>query len=264
MSYQVKLDIFEGPFDLLLNLISKHELDVYDIPLARIISDYLNYIKETEELDLEIASEFLVIAAILLDIKTSSLIPGEEEPEDELTEVEAREILISRLIEYKKFKNISSKLRSHNEVERRYFRREADLEEILEKCLARRPAESVVGDILLPAMKEVGERMSHNETILPHVLLSAEVMSKALAYLTPHLSAETVVFLIPSRKMPLAQRSPTASLLEPHPISADGIGRADAVAPCRVVCLRKPRRRLASMHTKTRRGHCVRSLAVAS
>ncbi len=129
MSYQVKLDVFEGPFDLLLNLISKHELDVYKIPLAQIISDYLGFIREAHELDLEIASEFLVIAAILLDIKTSRLLPDEEEPEEEMSQAEAREILTTRLIEYKKFKNVSKILSSRFESEKLYYRRFADIEE---------------------------------------------------------------------------------------------------------------------------------------
>ena len=76
MAYQVKLQVFEGPFDLLLHLIAKRELDVYEVSLAEITEEYLAYIRSMQDLDLEIATEFLLVAATLVEIKASRLLPG--------------------------------------------------------------------------------------------------------------------------------------------------------------------------------------------
>ncbi|MEW6095100.1 MAG: segregation/condensation protein A [bacterium] len=110
--YQVKLPIFEGPFDLLLHLIKKEEINIYDIPIAKITRQYLEYLSLMKALDLEIASEFLVIAALLLSIKSRMLLPKpiiEDEDEVEVEE-DPRLELAKRLIEYKKYKEASSKL----------------------------------------------------------------------------------------------------------------------------------------------------------
>ncbi len=108
--YQVRLPIFEGPFDLLLHLIKKEELNIYDIPVAKITRQYLEYLSLMEALDLEIASEFLVIAAMLLSIKSRMLLPKHQiEGEDEVEE-DPRLELAKKLIEYKKYKEAADKL----------------------------------------------------------------------------------------------------------------------------------------------------------
>ena len=106
MSFEVKIDVFEGPFDLLLQCIMRQELDIHEVPIAQITSAYLEHLEAAPELDLDTATEFLMIATTLLLIKARSLLPR---PEDELelfkdTET-AREFLIDRLVEYKKFSN---------------------------------------------------------------------------------------------------------------------------------------------------------------
>lgn len=110
--YQVKLPIFEGPFDLLLHLIKKEKINIYDIPIAKITNQYLEYLSLMEVLDLEVASEFLVIAALLLSIKSKMLLPKPtiETEEEEKIEEDPRLELAKRLIEYKKYKEASSKL----------------------------------------------------------------------------------------------------------------------------------------------------------
>jgi len=128
--YQVKLRVFEGPFDLLLHLIGRQELDIYDIPLARITEEYLNYLRQMDDLNLERASEFLLIAAALIEIKAEALLPQEKEPEEEaISPAQARELLIARLIEYKKFKNAALALAGRAESQGRTYPREASLEE---------------------------------------------------------------------------------------------------------------------------------------
>lgn len=108
--YQLKLPVFEGPFDLLLHLIRENQVDIYDIPIAEITAQYLDYLRAMEEMDLEIASSFLVMAATLLAIKAKMLLPlppvaGEEEPEED-----ARGELVRDLLEYIRFKQAAEHL----------------------------------------------------------------------------------------------------------------------------------------------------------
>ena len=131
LPYQLKLEMFEGPFDLLLNLISRQKIDIYEIPIAQITREYLDYVDSFQEFDLEIGTEFLLMAATLLDIKAANLLPKKEEPadEDDVSPQEGREVLIARLIEYKKFKNVSGELTARYEAESKYYPRDAGLEE---------------------------------------------------------------------------------------------------------------------------------------
>lgn len=157
MKYNVKLESFEGPFDLLLSLIGKHKIDIYEISLTDIIQDYLEHLKEMKQLDLEVASEFMVIAATLLQIKAGSLLSSEEEEEfEELSPSEARELLIARLLEYKKFKNASEYLtnlfeseygfcKRRNELDRQVLARTDLLEEITLEDLAQLLAFMIIG-----------------------------------------------------------------------------------------------------------------------
>lgn len=116
MQYSVKLDAFEGPLDLLLHLINRYEIDIYDIPVSQITEQYLIYIHAMKDLQLDIASEYLVMAATLLSIKSKMLLPkkeNEEFDEDEQIEYEEdpRDELMERLIEYKKYKEAASTLK---------------------------------------------------------------------------------------------------------------------------------------------------------
>lgn len=118
--YNVKIDAFEGPLDLLLHLINRLEIDIYDIPVAQITEQYLIYIKTMTELKLDIASEFLVMAATLLAIKSKMLLPKHEEELDDLNsefpyEEDPRDELVERLIEYRKYKEAAQDLKSLEE-----------------------------------------------------------------------------------------------------------------------------------------------------
>lgn len=104
MEYKVKIGAFEGPLDLLLHLIHQLEIDIYDIPVAEITEQYLDYIHTMKELELDVASEYLVMAATLLAIKSKMLLPKQEpdEPDEDYTvEEDPREQLVERLLEYK-------------------------------------------------------------------------------------------------------------------------------------------------------------------
>ena len=107
--YSIKIDNFEGPLDLLCHLIDKNKLDIYDINLNEITDQYIQFLKDMEELNLEIASEFLVMASTLLFLKSKNLLPKQDEDVEEITEEE----LIRRIIAYKKYKDASVKLKEN-------------------------------------------------------------------------------------------------------------------------------------------------------
>jgi segregation and condensation protein A len=109
--YKVKLEIFEGPLDLLLYLIKRDELDIYDISIERITRQYLEYLQAFKELNIDLAGEFIVMAANLLYIKSRGLLPADQQPpEEEAEEDDPRWELIRQLIEYKKFKEAAAQL----------------------------------------------------------------------------------------------------------------------------------------------------------
>ncbi|MGB9736072.1 MAG: segregation and condensation protein A [bacterium] len=117
--YRVRLEVFEGPLDLLLFLIKRNELDIYDIPISFITEQYLAYIGMMQVLNVELASEFLVMAATLLEIKARMLIPVEIDQEDEIED--PRQELTNRLLEYQLFKNAGAKLDNLNILYRDTF-----------------------------------------------------------------------------------------------------------------------------------------------
>src|SRR5262245_5970519 len=123
-AYQVKLPVFEGPLDLLLHLIKEHRVDIYDIPIALITRQYLEYLDLMKELNLSIAGEFLVMAATLVQIKSRMLLPREEQPESTEPEEDPREELVRRLVEYQRFKDAAVELEEREAVWRDVFRRE--------------------------------------------------------------------------------------------------------------------------------------------
>lgn len=126
MSYHIKLEIFEGPMDLLLHLIRKHELDIYDIPVSLITQQYLEYLDLMQRLDMEIAGEFLVMASTLTYIKSRMLLPPPENPEDDEEGVDPRAELVRRLLEYKRFKDAAQSLEDREAAWSQVYGRQAD------------------------------------------------------------------------------------------------------------------------------------------
>lgn len=122
MAYQLKLEVFEGPLALLMHLIEKSQIDIYDIPIAEITEQYLAYLKQMEEVDLEVASEFLVMAATLLQIKSRMLLP-KKKTEDTEEEEDPRDELVARLLEYKRYQEVSLRLGELAEARQMFFGR---------------------------------------------------------------------------------------------------------------------------------------------
>src|SRR4030081_2830307 len=123
--YKVKLEVFEGPLDLLLYLIKRDEIDIYDISLERITKQYLEYLQAFKELNIDIAGEFIVMAANLIYLKSRSLLPIDQQPPDEEAEEDdPRWELIRQLIEYKKFKEAAAQLHVRELEQERIFARD--------------------------------------------------------------------------------------------------------------------------------------------
>ncbi|MFZ2959275.1 MAG: segregation/condensation protein A [Candidatus Ozemobacteraceae bacterium] len=141
--YQVKLPAFEGPFDLLYHLIEEQKINIYDIPIAHIASQYLDYIHMMEILDMDVASEFLVMAATLLEIKSKMLLPRDKPQElvegddgwEGMVGDDARDDLVSRLVEYKRFKLIALQLRELERAASRIYTRKSSGERRPEEIL---------------------------------------------------------------------------------------------------------------------------------
>ncbi len=120
--YQVNLDVFQGPLDLLLFLIRKKKIDIHDIPIATITKEYLAYLNQKEKINLEREGEFLLIAALLIYIKSQMLLPRESELEDE---EDPRKILVDRLLDFQKIKAASTLLREKEEQQKKLWKRSA-------------------------------------------------------------------------------------------------------------------------------------------
>lgn len=118
---KIKLDMFEGPLDLLLYLVKKDHLNIYDIPIAKVTEQYIQYLELMRLLDLNVAGEFLVMAATLMQIKSKMLLPAEETKQEE--EEDPRAELVKRLLEYEKFKQIAEELRQMEVTQREVFKR---------------------------------------------------------------------------------------------------------------------------------------------
>ncbi|MBU0895471.1 MAG: segregation/condensation protein A [Candidatus Omnitrophica bacterium] len=123
MTYKVKLEVFEGPLDLLLYLIKKEEVDIYDIPIAKITDQYLEYMELMQLLDLTIAGEFLVMAATLMHIKSKLLLPPDETEVESEEELDPRVELVKRLLEYKKFKEAAAELAQKESHQKHFYAR---------------------------------------------------------------------------------------------------------------------------------------------
>lgn len=173
MTYQVKLPVFEGPMDLLLHLIEKNELDIYNIPIALITQQYLEYLTRAEELDIDLTSEFLVMASTLLAIKARMLLPKPvtEIAEEEEQGIDPRAELVEKLLEYKEYKEKALFFRELEERQAQYFWREVDDAKLLKEFRPANPLASLSLDDLTRALSQVLKKV---EKRLAFVSMSRE------------------------------------------------------------------------------------------
>ena len=157
MSFEVQLPLFQGPFDLLLFFIERDELDVNDIPISKITGDFLTYLEHLEKLNIEVASEFILVAATLMRIKAKLLVPRPEKDE-EGNEIDPRKELVQRLLEYKKYKSIIQEL---GDMENNQLQKEkrGNIAKEIKKLAEINNVEAELQDLDLYKLLKVFERM---------------------------------------------------------------------------------------------------------
>ena len=162
-TYTIQLPQFEGPFDLLLFFIERDELDIHDIPIAKVTNDFLGYIRAMERMDIDLASEFILVAATLCRIKAKLLIPRKQ-LDEEGNEIDPREELVQRLLEYKRYKSILDEMRAYEEsraVRQHRGNSSQELRKIANKALADVELESLTLFKLLQTYEKILQRMKN-------------------------------------------------------------------------------------------------------
>lgn len=167
MVYQVKLPVFEGPMDLLLHLLDKNEVDIYDIPIALITKQYLDYLAMAGELDLELTSEFLIMACTLLSIKAKMLLPRHKDTVDEEEYGEdPRMELVEKILEYKLFKEMAQNFKERELNQSKLFSRDIDEASLLKQFPPANPLGSVVLSDLLAAYGNVLRKIERRKEVV--------------------------------------------------------------------------------------------------
>ncbi len=171
-TYTIKLPQFEGPFDLLLFFIERDELDIHNIPIAKITDDFLDYIRQMDALNIDLASEFILVAATLMRIKARMILPRKP-VDEEGNEIDPREELVAKLLEYRRYKEILDEMRAMEEERSMKFSRghnTAELKKIAEKALVDAELESVTMFKLLKAFERVMEQFADRQ-IITHTIV---------------------------------------------------------------------------------------------
>ena len=153
MGIPVKLEVFEGPLDLLLHLIDKNKIDIYDIPIVEITNQYMEYIRNMQREDLNIMSEFLVMAATLLDIKCRMLLPKEVNEEGE--EEDPRQELVEQLLQYKMYKYISYELKDREQDADMVLYRQPTIPEEVAEYVEPVDLDQLLGDLTLKQLNDI-------------------------------------------------------------------------------------------------------------
>ena len=156
--YAIKIDNFEGTLDLLCHLIDKNKMDIYDIKINEIADQYIEYLNQMEEMNLDIASEFIMMASTLIYLKSKSLLPKQEEAEEELTEEE----LIQRIIEYKKYKEIIKKLKVNYEENSKIFLGNQEQIELPKKRIEKEYDKDLIPNLYKTLLEKNEEKINKN------------------------------------------------------------------------------------------------------
>lgn len=162
MGIPVKLEVFEGPLDLLLHLIDKNKIDIYDIPIVEITSQYMEYIRNMEREDLNVMSEFLVMAATLLDIKCRMLLPKEVNEEGE--EEDPRQELVEQLLQYKMYKYVASELKDREGDADFVMYKKPSIPEEVEQYVEPIDLDRLLGDLTLSRLTDIFRDVMKRQT----------------------------------------------------------------------------------------------------
>lgn len=176
MPFQIKIPVFEGPFDLLLFFIERDELDIYNIPIAKITSDFLDYIRQMELMNIDLASEFIVVAATLMKIKARMLLPRKELDEHQ-QEIDPRDELTRKLVEYRKYREVIDELAEMEAERAKKFARgnvTAELKVLTQKAMLDAEWESLTLYGLLKAFEKVMNRFQQDQSKTVHKIRQYE------------------------------------------------------------------------------------------
>ena len=166
--YAIKIENFEGPLDLLCHLIDKNKMNIYDIKISEITDQYIEYINKMEELNLDVTSEFLIMATTLVYIKSKNLLPKQEEAEEELTE----EQLIERIIEYKKYKEITKKLKENYDMyANRIFKAKEEIE-LPKQKLEKKYEKGIISEIYAQVVEKNEVRLNQNADNIKRIAIT--------------------------------------------------------------------------------------------
>lgn len=170
--YAIKIDNFEGPLDLLCHLIDKNKMNIYDINLSEITDQYIEYIKSMEAMNLEVTSEFLIMASTLLYLKSKSLLPKQVEEEKELTEEE----LLRRIIEYKKYKEITKKMKEFYSQSGMCLSKMPDEIKLPKQKLERNYESSVVYEAYKNIVEKNSQRLNQNAKNINKIAITETIL----------------------------------------------------------------------------------------
>ncbi|MBW2553400.1 MAG: segregation/condensation protein A [Deltaproteobacteria bacterium] len=194
MSYKVKLDIFEGPLDLLLYLIKKNEVDIYDIPIAIITEQYLEYMDLMKVLNLDKVGEFLVMASTLIKIKSKMLLPPSEDIEEDEDGVDPRAELMEHLLEYQRYKEAAHQLKNRDLIEKDIFTRIQRDEDV-----SKTDKDSTVIEVslfdLVDALRKVIERKDLSDQFMEVTVEKFSVKDKMVEILQKLKETQHIIFV---------------------------------------------------------------------
>jgi len=192
-SYQIKLEQFEGPFDLLLFFIERDELDIYNIPITKITNDFLDFIHQGERLNIELSSEFILFISTLMRIKAKMLIPRKELDADG-NEIDPRQELVNKILEYKKYKEASAKLAELEEVRMLMFKRgnlQKELAQIGEEAGEGTEIQTVTLFKLMKAFEKVIQKLHDRNNRPVHTVIQYNyTMEESREYMLNHCRTE--------------------------------------------------------------------------
>ena len=166
--YAIKLNNFEGPLDLLCHLIDKNKMDIYDINISEITDQYIEYINQMEQMNLEVTSEFLVMSSTLLYLKSKHLLPKAQEDEEEITEEE----LIRRIIEYKKYKEITKKLKENFLMYSKRFYKIAEEIKLPNQKLEKEYDKEVIPEIYKNLIQKNTDKINENASNIDKIAIT--------------------------------------------------------------------------------------------
>lgn len=198
--YKIKLENFEGPLDLLVHLIDKNKMDIYDINLSEITDQYIEYINEMEKMNLEVTSEFLVMASTLLYLKSKNLLPNQENDEQELTEEE----LLQRIIDYKKYKEITKMLKEMYQNSNTVIFKTPEQIELPKQKLEKEYKKEIIAEMYADIIERSAERLNKNAKNIEKIAITETytVADKVKVMFKELLHNKKFVFnrLFPSKK----------------------------------------------------------------